>query len=336
MGGSTAEWVGVAFFFGLAAIFCFVMLQFDAARQRRREERERLFDSESEDIILDPPELAAPTVTHRDVEQIQPELRRAGFYSPRALQDYRTTRRFLIVLPLLFAVILGLAVQPDRVLMVLMIGGFLAVLGFSLPRVYVTYQARYRVRQLERGLPVAVDLLTLGLLAGQNIHSAFNRVARELRHSFPVVAEEMELVRRQAELNTLTHAVDLWADRVQMPEVRNLALIISQSERQGIDISNSLLEFANDFRTRLRQRADASANRASVWMLFPTVFFLWLPAAAILAAPIYFDFWDRQKKAREALLPPGGDPNDKSLPGRFGRYMKANTPPPPPPPIQSR
>jgi hypothetical protein len=106
--------------------------------------------------------------------------------------------------------------------------------------------------------------------------------------------------------------------------VYNLAIILTQSEQQGADITNGLFEFSSNFRVTLRQRADAQANRASFWMLFPTVFCMWIPAAVVLAAPVYFEFDERRAKARDALVPPGGDPSE-SLQKRYAPFMKAKS-----------
>jgi tight adherence protein C len=166
----------------------------------------------------------------------------------------------------------------------------------------VNYRARVRKREIERGLPVAVDLLTLGLSGGQNIFTALQRVSRELRLSYPVLASELEIVHRQAVYASLPQALHQWTDRVRIPEVRNLVMILTQSERLGTDIAAGLLEFSSNFRTTLRQRADAQANRASFWMLFPTMFGLWIPAAIILIGPVFFEFWHRREEARTTLL----------------------------------
>lgn len=265
-------------------------------------------------------------IESRDQAQIEPELRQAGFYRPTALAEYKSVRAILVLLPLIAAATLALLIDPVRVPTVVMGGVVLAVLGYSVPRLYINSVARHRKREIERGLPVATDMLVLGLLSGQNVMNSFARVAHEVRRAYPILSEEMQLAYRQAELNTLGHALRVWAVRSGVQEVYNLSVILSQSERQGIDITNSLLEFSQNYRTTLRQRADAQANRASFWMLFPTVLCMWIPAAVILAAPVYFEFDERRTKAREAMMPPGSDPTG-TLQQRYEGFLKGQTPP---------
>jgi pilus assembly protein TadC len=248
--------------------------------------------------------------TDRDREQIEPELRQAGYYRPTALTEYRTVRALLVLMPLVIAAGIALFVEPARMPAVAIGGAIMAGLGYSIPRIYINYLGRVRRREIERGLPIALDMIVLGLVAGQNIMNSFQRVSHEIRRAFPILAEEMAIAYRQAELNTLGHALRVWADRTGVPEVYNLSVILVQSERQGADIANSLLEFAASHRVTLRQRADAQANRAAFWMLFPTIFCMWMPAAVLLAAPLYLEFDERRAKAHKALTPPGANPND--------------------------
>ncbi|MCE9534494.1 MAG: type II secretion system F family protein, partial [Planctomycetes bacterium] len=262
------------------------------------------------------------TEIDRDREQIEPELRRAGYYRPTALAEYKSVRALLIIMPLVVAAGIALVIDRPRVPSVFVGGLILAGLGYSVPRLYVNMVARYRKREIERGLPVAVDMLVLGLMAGQNIMNAFARVAREVRRAYPVLAEEMALTYRQAELNTLGHSLRVWAVRSGVNEVYNLAVILSQSERQGADVATSLLEFSANFRIDLRQRADAQANRASFWMLFPTLLCMWIPAIVVLVAPVAMQFEDRRNAARDAAVPPGVDKNEKNLQKRYDRFLK--------------
>jgi tight adherence protein C len=233
-------------------------------------------------------------------EQIQSELLQAGYYRSTALQEFAAVRAVLVLLPLFLAGLFALLVVRERVPQVILAGMAIAALGYSLPRVWINYQAAVRKRQIEKGLPVAVDLLALGLLAGQNVLNSLRRVSTEMKNAFPVLAQELEIVRRQAELNTLPHALEQFSDRVQVAEVRNLVIILTQSQKHGTDVASGLMEFANNFRTSLRQRADKRANQASFWLIFPSIFCLWLPAAVVLMAPILMEFKAKSDSGKEA------------------------------------
>jgi hypothetical protein len=69
----------------------------------------------------------------------------------------------------------------------------------------------------------------------------------------------------------------------------------------GNDVSAALTGYAASVRSNARQRADAKAQRASFWMLFPTMLCLWIPAAVVLVAPAYFEFTARRAKLKDVL-----------------------------------
>lgn len=255
------------------------------------------------DVLALEARLARQAPTGRDEEQIAPELRKAGYYDPKALSRFQLIRTSLILVPLSIAGFLAFIAPRDYLIYIIAGGVVLASLGFSLPRVYINLVGRSRSRQVEAGLPVALDLVSLGLLGGQNIQGAFGRAAEAVRGGYPLLADEMGLVLKQTELKTFPLALDQWADRSGVAEVQNLAVAISQSDKLGVDVSSAMLELSSAFRMGLRQRAEGQANRAAVWMLFPTTICLFVPAAMLLAAPLYFEFQDRRAKLRD--LRPG-------------------------------
>ena len=89
----------------------------------------------------------------------------------RVRKWYRRRPQALLVsllLTLCLGVVLALTVDAEWSLWVIGAGMCVALLGYAMPRVYVNFRARRRGREIERGLPVAVDLLGLCLTSGQN------------------------------------------------------------------------------------------------------------------------------------------------------------------------
>lgn len=232
---------------------------------------------------------------------IHRELLAAGYYRKSALTEYAAIRALLTIGPLIVAGIVAALAETSQIWTILALGVLGAMLGFSLPRVYIVLRGRMRARAIERGLPVAIDMLTLCLSAGQNILGAIQRVASEIRFSHRVLADELEIVYRHAELHGLQLALQQFAERVQIPEVRNLAMILIQFERLGTDASTTLLEYAQNLRTTLRQRADTKANQTMFWMLFPTLLCLWIPAAIVLIGPAVLEFQNFRRAGTEQL-----------------------------------
>lgn len=236
----------------------------------------------------------------RDKQQILPLIRQGGNYRPQALLEFQAVRAVLVLVPLVAAVATALLVDTAQIPIALVGGLMLAMAGFALPRVFVASRARRRVAEVERALPVFADLLAIALLAGQSLMGGMKRVADQLRGSFPALTEELDIVIRQGELLNLAGAFEQWAERSQVNEIRNVAVIITQSQKLGNDPSAVLMEFANNMRVTLRQRADAQAQRTSFYALFPTILCMWVPALVLLVGPVIFEFAERRREARNA------------------------------------
>jgi tight adherence protein C len=313
------EWGWIAVVSGGIAIICFALL-LSLTRQRMPVSRLETAGSDSHpDLVLgDMTEILARGLPggDRDRVEIVPELARAGLYGPNALAEYRAVRALLILIPLFAAAATALLVEARMIPAVAMGGLVLAALGYSLPRLYIFLRAQNRAREIERGLPVFADMLSIALLAGQGLQGSLRRVATQLRNSFPNMTDELEIVIRQADMLNLNVAFDQWANRSQVADVRNLAVIIIQSQRLGNDVSSALMEYATNLRSGARQRADARAQRASFWMLFPTTLCLWIPATVVLVGPMYAEFAARRAKAKENL--PNLSPN-----GPAGNHFRA-------------
>jgi tight adherence protein C len=230
---------------------------------------------------------------------LEQELREAGYYRSTALIEYAALRAVLIGFPLVVGVLLALLVNSQHIPIVLGVTMVLAILGYSVPRLFINYQARQRASQIENGLPVAVDLLSLCLTGGQNLVTAMARVSRDLDSSFPVLATELRVVQKHAEMVGLEMALQHFGARTNVQEVKNLSLILTHSERLGTDIATALLEFSAAYRLSLRQRAEEHANRVSFWLLFPTLLCLLLPAMVLFSAPLFHEIGRHRREISE-------------------------------------
>ena len=226
-------------------------------------------------------------------------LRQAGYFSPRAVKDYYAVRYIAVILPIVVTALLALQVDEDQLMLTLIVGAIVTALGYVVPRLMMDQKAKRRRRECERGLPVAVDLLCLGLVGGQTINAALKRVAKEIRYAFPALSQELRVIRYQSDVGGMSTALRQWAERMEIPDIHNLVVLLTQAERQGVDISQGLMDFSNGLRLQTRQRADAQANRANVWLIFPTIFCLWLPAAMMLVGPILFELRGRISETRQ-------------------------------------
>jgi tight adherence protein C len=317
------EVLGLGLLFGMSFLLCYGLLRWRARRAqaaKRRwvepdaegQEPTPLFGAWSEALAAQVP------MSQRGKDELKIALRTAGLYKPTALIDYAALRASVVLAALVGTAVACLVVPPEQVRLTLLLGTTAAVLAFSVPRFYLMVRGRRRAREIERGLPFAVDLLALALSAGQNTLAAIARVSREIGLSHPALGEELQIVQRQATLSSLGLALEQLAQRVRIAPVRNLALLLIQSERLGADASAALLEFSQHHRTSMRQDAEVQANRTTFWMMFPSVCCLWVAALLLLIGPLYYEFWRQwgataqaAKESQQKMREVGGG-------GRFG------------------
>lgn len=240
---------------------------------------------------------------------IDGELRQAGFFLPHARADYLATRNVALFAWVLLVAFTAFAVydpRQDYTLLVLGVGVVFGILLFAMPRLVLQSQARHRVNKIQTGLPDGLDMLNMCMTGGLSLQLAFERVSREIRSSHSDLATEFDIIRRHSEAYTMERALELFADRIDTPEVRSMSAVTSQSVRLGSNVGTALQEYADSMRTGQRQRAEERGNRRSVAMLFPVAFCLAPPVYILLLGPAVLELRDfalRENRAGGVLSP---------------------------------
>jgi tight adherence protein C len=239
-----------------------------------------------------------------EVDALDQDLRRAGFYSPYALIEYLAARNFVVVLMLLVGGTAAVAADPQTSLpkIILMATAGAAFVGYVGPRAILYRQATKRLGRIQRGLPDALDIIRMCLTGGLPLRHALERVAREVEFFHPEIAVELEVVRRHAEADTMQKALKEFARRMNAPDVNALASLVTQTERTGTQVANAVMEFADGIRMQYRQRAEERASKTTIKMLFPVVLCLAPPVFILLIGPPLLQL---KNFARDAHKPGG-------------------------------
>ncbi|OWK44981.1 type II secretion system F family protein [Fimbriiglobus ruber] len=272
-------------------------------------------------------------------QRIQLDLYMAGHYQPAAFDNFQATRNLLTLIPLFGGLALSL-LGPDEYFF-WFAGSALAAaaLGYALPRVLLTAEAKQRADRLREGLPILMDTVALCLSSGGGILDSLSRSGRAIRRGYPDLSQEVRVVERQAELRSLGHALDQWKARIPLPELASFVFLLSQGERLGADITRGLWELATSYRINGRQHAEAAANRLSFHMLFPTVLCLLPAVAIILVGPSAIEAVREGQKVRDSIRE--AEERSKEAAKEFleaqdrvnkgGNLLKPAPPPPPNP-----
>jgi len=218
-------------------------------------------------------------------------LKQAGMYSPTARASVYAYRFLLLVFPLVCAGIIAIASPAEDTWKILGLGGIAAALLSIIPRLFVWYRRRVRLAQINSGLADMLDMLSMCLGGGMSISASLDHVAKNLA-SYPALAEELQIMRRQTEVGSLRLALTDWASRVDTPEVRQVATLLARGDALGTSLSGSLLDQADHFRTARKQIATLEANRMPVLLTFPLLFCFAPAVLIILMSPAFLQISD--------------------------------------------
>lgn len=186
------------------------------------------------------------------------------------------------MLGLIVGLVLGLVVPyllGASVLVTLGCAVLAALIGYTAPTMLV-YQLGYnRTQRLRRELPDALDLMTISVEAGLSFDAALAQVARNtsgpIAEEFFRVLQEMQIGWGRAE------AMRALSDRTDLPELRAFVLAMIQADAFGIPVANVLRVQADEMRVKRSQRAEESAQKVPVKILFPLVFCI-MPALFVV------------------------------------------------------
>ncbi len=222
-----------------------------------------------------------------EIDKIERDLKRAGYYRPTALIEYMATRNALIVSIVIAAGLLAVAADPQTTLPeTFAIGGLIvACLGYSLPRMVLASQAKRRVGRIQNGLPDALDVVRMCLTGGLPLRESLERVSQQIQFYHPDLAVEFAIIHRQADADTMSSALRQFARRVDAPDVSALAALVTQTDRLGTHVATAVTEYADSVRRAWKQRAEEKANKTSIRLLFPVVLCLAPPIYVLLCGP---------------------------------------------------
>lgn len=155
-------------------------------------------------------------------------------------------------------------------------------LGFLLPDRILDSRIRARGRRLRRALPAALDLMVLGIEAGQSLDHTIADSSRSLKNTHPDLAAEFaQMYLELRASNSRGEAFRNLSNRNKEPELRKLSNLLIDSDRFGLSLGPALRSHNTYLRTRFRQQAQEAARKVGVKLIFP-VFFLIFPSVLLV------------------------------------------------------
>lgn len=159
------------------------------------------------------------------------------------------------------------------------IGVLVSACGFFGPDFWLMRTISARRTRVRQDLPDFLDLLTVSVEAGLGFDSALSRVAA---NSSGALAEEFTRVLKEVQLgSSRKKAFKSLMKRVDVDDMRSFGLAVLQADTFGVSVGKALREQAKEMRSRRAQRAEETAMKAPVKIVFPLVLCI-LPALFIV------------------------------------------------------
>ncbi len=166
-----------------------------------------------------------------------------------------------------------------------------AAAGFFLPGVWIERRLGQRRRQIENGLPDALDLLVVCIEAGSGLDQAIVKTSEEISFSYPALGEELRIL--NSEIRAGKPRMDAFkslAARTKVDDVRSLVAMLIQTDRFGTSIGQALRSHADTSRVKRRQRAEEAAQKIGVKLVFPLVLFFFPAFYVVVLGPAIITF----------------------------------------------
>lgn len=192
-------------------------------------------------------------------------------------------------LPLLLAAMMFVILQAMQIVdgLSVMLNVMLAALvGCYVPNLIVSMMRRSRQREIFESFPDAADLLLVCVEAGLGLDAALSKVADEIRRKSDALADELHLTNLELRAGaTREQTLRNLALRTGVEEVVTFATMLTQADKFGTSVGDSLRVFSDDLRYKRRMLAEERAAKIPTKMLFPLVLCIFPSIIAVILGP---------------------------------------------------
>jgi tight adherence protein C len=166
---------------------------------------------------------------------------------------------------------------------IMLIVAAFTMLGFYFPQMWLSSKIARRQKEVRRGMPDALDLLTICVEAGLGFDAAMSKVSEkwqnEISLAFGRVIREIQLGKLRRE------ALRDMADRIGLPEMTSFVAAVIQSEQLGVSMAKVLRIQSDQMRIKRRQLAEEEAHKAPIKMLIPMAGLIFPSLMIVLLTP---------------------------------------------------
>lgn len=165
-----------------------------------------------------------------------------------------------------------------------------AGLGFMIPDILLSRRIKARNHEIERALADGVDLLVVCMEAGLGFDASLAKLVEKSRG--PLTQEFARALHGMWKGQSRREALQGIIERTEVRELHSVLHSVIQADRTGAALSSTLRAQTEQLRIRLRQRAEETAMKAPVKIVFPLVFLIFPALFGVILAPAAITFLD--------------------------------------------
>lgn len=194
------------------------------------------------------------------------------------------------LLPFVFAlagyvgmVLAHASLERNSLILVLLL---LATLGCYLPNILLNRAITARKREIFENFPDAADLMLVCVEAGLGLDATMVKVAEEMKIKSVALTEELHLTNLETRAgSTREQALRNLGLRTGVEEISTFVSMLSQADKFGTGVGDSLRVFSEDLRHKRQIRAEELAAKLSTKMLFPLVLCIFPAIFMVILGP---------------------------------------------------
>jgi tight adherence protein C len=162
------------------------------------------------------------------------------------------------------------------------------IVGYVAPSIYIDKRIKARRQEHREGFPDFMDLLVVCADSGLPIEGALERVGREFSASYPSLTANIHMTNLEIRAGrTLSDALDRFADRIGLEEVRAFVTLISQSLDLGSNITQALRVNSDDMRHKRLSRAEEKAYALPAKLSLPMMICIFPVLFVVILLPVF-------------------------------------------------
>lgn len=159
-------------------------------------------------------------------------------------------------------------------------------LAFVVPDVLIRSKIQKRQQEILGNFSTTVDLAALIIESGLDYLTAFERIIKVAREK-TILENELDKTIGEIKLGySRREALERFAARTGVQEVRTLVGLIIQSDELGTSLVDLLRNFSTDLRYSRLNKAEKLAAQASTKMLFPLFMFIFPTIFILILSPM--------------------------------------------------